>query len=148
MSFESSAAPETTLPNSASSDAQSTKYLSVWDRVGGWLSAACAIHCLVTPFITLSLPFWVYTIHYSPVHLAVALFVIPIGIFAFWHGYRKHGKAHVVALGVLGLGLMLVSLFAPATREQLRWNDLMALSGSCFLIVAHGLNRWNLQRGK
>jgi hypothetical protein len=139
--------PSSATPRpSQEADAEVTLSVRKWDRVGSWLSALCALHCLVTPFITLSLPFWVYTLHYSPVHLAIALFVIPIGIFSFWQGYQRHGKKGVVMMGALGLSLMMVGLISPSSREQMRWNDMMTLAGSFLLIGAHGLNRWFLQR--
>lgn len=137
------------LPQSSVSSSESSRVTAEvrrWDRVGGWLSALCALHCLVTPFVTLSLPFWVYTIHYSPIHLAIALFVIPIGAYSFWQGYKRHGKSAVMIFGILGLALVMVSLIVPSSREQLRWNDIMTLVGSFSLITAHGINRWQFRR--
>jgi hypothetical protein len=117
-----------------------------WDRVGVFLSFACALHCLLTPFITLSLPFWVYTIHYSPVHLFIAIFIVPVGLFAFWGGYKRHQKRHVLFFGIAGLALLCVALAGPTSRNQLRWNDIMTLIGSFLLISAHLLNRRSLKQ--
>jgi membrane protease YdiL (CAAX protease family) len=117
-----------------------------WDRIGVVLSAVCALHCLVTPFITLSLPFWVYSVHYSPVHLALALFIIPIGLFAFWNGYKTHKNKFIFALGAVGLVLLTAALTGPSSRNQLRWNDISTLIGSFFLLTAHILNRRRLKQ--
>jgi hypothetical protein len=117
-----------------------------WDRLGMWLSAVCALHCLVTPFITLSLPFWVYSIHYSPVHLAIAIFIIPIGLYAFWNGYKRHHNKWILLLGCFGLAFLSIALTGPSTRNQLRWNDILTLIGSGFLISAHLWNRRGLKR--
>jgi hypothetical protein len=125
---------------------QSPDEVKKWDRVGVVLSAICGLHCLVTPFLTLSLPFWVYSIHYSPFHLAIAIFIIPIGLYAFWNGFKRHQKRGILILGILGLVLLSVALTAPSSRNQLRWNDIMTLVGSVCLIAAHIANRRALKR--
>lgn len=112
-----------------------------WDRTGALLSSLCALHCLVTPFVTLSLPLWVYSIHYSPVHLFISVFIFPIAIYAFWKGYKRHASKTVLLLGTTGLLLLSVGLIAPSSREQLRWNDVMTIIGSLALVTGHYLNR-------
>lgn len=112
-----------------------------WDRTGALLSFLCALHCLVTPFITLSLPLWVYAIHYSPVHLVISVFIFPIATYSFWHGYKRHGSKLVLLFGGFGLVLLSIGLTSPASREQLRWNDFLTIIGSISLIVGHVLNR-------
>ncbi|MBK9322929.1 MAG: MerC domain-containing protein [Bdellovibrionaceae bacterium] len=122
-------------------ETQSAVEVKKWDRVGIMLSLACALHCLLTPFLTLSLPYWIYTIHYSPFHLIIALFIVPVGLFAFWSGYRRHQNKFILTLGVAGLFLILISLTGPSSRSQLRWNDVLTLIGSGCLIIAHFFNR-------
>lgn len=117
-----------------------------WDRTGALLSAFCALHCLVTPFVTLSLPFWVYGIHYSPVHLFISIFIFPIAIYSFWTGYKRHESKLILLLGFCGLLLLSVALISPASRNQLRWNDIMTIIGSVALITGHLLNRRYLQK--
>lgn len=145
MPFDS-AAPANSTTECHHCQAPVVKEVRKWDRVGSWLSALCALHCLLTPFITLSLPFWLYSIHYSPVHLVLALFVIPIGVYTFWQGYQRHGRKSVVIFGLMGLALLSVGLVSPSSREQLRWNDILTVTGSFLLIAAHTLNRWNLHK--
>jgi uncharacterized membrane protein len=118
-----------------------------WDRAGVLLSTLCALHCLVTPFVTLSLPLWIYSIHYSPVHLFISIFIIPVAVYAFWTGYKKHENKMVLVLGGLGLLLLSIALIGPSTRNQLRWNDIMTIIGSIALIAGHFLNRRSLQKG-
>lgn len=120
---------------------ESKTEIKEWDRTGAFLSSLCALHCLVTPFITLSLPLWVYSIHYSPAHLFISVFIFPIAIYAFLKGYKRHASKFVLFLGVTGLLLLSVGLIAPSTREQLRWNDVLTILGSLCLIAGHYLNR-------
>jgi hypothetical protein len=111
-----------------------------WDRAGMFLSAICALHCLVTPFISLSLPLWIYSIHYSPVHLVIALFIFPVAIYALWNGFKRHENKMILGIGGLGLFLLCIALIGPSNRNQLRWNDIMTLIGSFCLVSAHALN--------
>ncbi|MBC7371922.1 MAG: MerC domain-containing protein [Bdellovibrionaceae bacterium] len=131
-----------------SHDNQNKEDLKRWDRVGAILSALCALHCVVTPFVTLSLPFWVYSVHYSPVHLALALFILPIGLYAFWNGFQRHQNKLILGLGIFGLTLLAAALTGPSSRNQLRWNDILTLIGSFSLVIAHILNRRELTRTK
>jgi len=117
-----------------------------WDRMGMFLSAICALHCLVTPFISLSLPLWIYSIHYSPVHLMIALFIFPVAVYSLWNGFKRHENKTILTLGGVGLFLLCIALLAPSTRNQLRWNDIMTLIGSFLLISAHALNFRVLQK--
>jgi membrane protease YdiL (CAAX protease family) len=117
-----------------------------WDRTGVLLSTLCALHCLVAPFVALSLPLWVYSIHYSPVHLFISIFIIPVAVYSFWTGFKKHKKKIVFVLGGLGIFLLSIALIGPSTRNQLRWNDIMTIIGSLSLIVGHLLNRYSLQK--
>ncbi|WP_413287592.1 MerC domain-containing protein [Bdellovibrio sp. HCB337] len=117
-----------------------------WDRTGILLSSLCALHCLVTPFISLSLPLWVYSIHYSPVHLAIALFIFPVAVYSFWAGFKKHESKTILLLGGLGLFLLCIALIGPSSRNQLRWNDIMTLMGSFLLVAAHALNFRSLRK--
>lgn len=122
-----------------------TVEIKKWDRAGMLLSFLCAFHCLATPFVTLSLPLWVYSIHYSPVHLVIALFIFPVAFFSFWSGFKKHQQRKVLLFGGAGLLLLSIALIAPSTRNQLRWNDIMTLIGSVLLIIAHVTNRFSLK---
>jgi len=117
-----------------------------WDGMGIFLSLMCAAHCLATPFISLSLPLWVYSIHYSPVHLAMVIFIFPIGVYSFWTGFKKHDRKSILGMGWLGLALLALALLNPSSRNQLRGNDLMTLTGSFFLITAHALNFYGFRK--
>ncbi len=117
-----------------------------WDRTGIFLSSLCTLHCLITPFITLSLPLWVYSIHYSPVHLFISIFIVPVAVYSFWSGYKRHKNKIVILLGGLGLFLLCIALIDPSTRNQLRGNDIKTIVGSLLLISGHLLNRRSLQK--
>jgi len=111
------------------------------DRAGMAASAACFVHCLLTP-IVLSLAS-VYA-HFlpaeEPVHRLLAVLVAAIGGLSLLVGFRKHGKSSVLILMTLGL----MAIFAGAfygDRLHSHWAEVMVtLMGSLCLISAHQLN--------
>lgn len=112
-----------------------------WDKLGIFLSSLCAIHCLVTPLLVLALPVMGEFFEQEWVHLAMALFVVPVGLFAFWSGYKHHRQQKVFALGVLGLSMVGGASVAPHEWVEFWGTDIITVIGSIFLIVAHVLNR-------
>ena len=111
------------------------------DRVGIVISAACFVHCILTP-IVLSLS--VVSAHYLPseerVHRTLAVSVAAIGGFAIITGYRKHRRSRVLLL----MGSALLLIFGGAY-----WGDrlpshsaevLVTMMGSCLMISAHLIN--------
>lgn len=115
---------------------------SFWDQVGIGLSVLCAVHCLVTPLILLSLPIMArYYLAHFWVHVLLAVLILPVGIYAFWHGYRHHQNRKVLWLGLPGLFIvasvpfLVHSLYLPVSEP------LLMSFGSILLIVAHWINR-------
>lgn len=113
-----------------------------WDRVGMGLSLLCALHCILTPLIILSLPILAryYLVH--PIfHLILALVIIPVGLIAFVAGYRHHRKWITFALGVPGLVLVsLIPYLVHGLGLKLPEQAFMVL-GSGLLIAGHWINR-------
>jgi len=103
-----------------------------WDKLGITLSGLCAIHCLLTPIFALAVPALGSAFEQPWVHVTMAFFILPIGVFAFYSGYVHHKKMFLVALGITGLMLVSFGLFT---------HDLITIAGSACLIFAHILNR-------
>lgn len=116
-----------------------------WDKIGLFLSTLCAIHCLATPLLVLALPVLGEVFHEEWVHILMALFVVPVGLYAFWSGYKHHRQAKVLGLGIVGLLLVGGASVMPhelhhEVVEALGY-DVFTIGGSVLLIVAHLLNR-------
>lgn len=113
-----------------------------WDRLGISLSFLCAVHCLVTPFVILSLPFLArYYISHPLFHLILALAIVPVGFLAFLSGYRHHATPWALVLGIPGL---LIVAGVPYLAHVLLWpinETALMIAGSVMLITAHLLNR-------
>lgn len=106
------------------------------------LSFLCAIHCLLTPVIILSIPIMArYYLAHPWFHVILAFLIIPVGIFAFVRGYSHHKNSKVFLYGLPGL---LIVGIAPLLihRGVLDWNEPIAMViGSSLLIWAHWINR-------
>ena len=112
-----------------------------WDKAGLFLSGLCAIHCLLTPFLLLALPFLGEFLEHSWVHVTMALCVLPVGVYAFWSGFRHHKKKNVFAMGVLGLIFIGGGALLPHEVVEFYEYDLVTITGSFVLMTAHILNR-------
>jgi hypothetical protein len=119
----------------------STEAISLADRLGIIASAACFVHCILTP-VVLSFPsVWA---HFLPseegVHRTLAVLVAVIGCSAITGGFRRHRRWRVVVLMIAGLLL----IFGGA----LRGDDLPShavevattMIGSMLMIGAHMAN--------
>ena len=112
------------------------------DRLGISLSLLCAIHCLLTPVIILSLPIVArYYIDHPWFHWLMAILIIPVGVGAFFSGYRHHGRISVLVYGILGL--IIIGIVPVFFHQDLNWwsEPLVMILGSGLLISAHWINR-------
>jgi hypothetical protein len=113
-----------------------------WDRLGIGLSFLCAVHCLVTPLVLISLPILArYYVSHPLFHLLLALAIVPVGFLAFLSGFRHHATPWALVLGIPGLLLVAT---VPYFAHVLFWNineTVLMILGSGLLITAHLLNR-------
>ena len=77
------------------------------DSLAIGMSMLCAVHCLLTPVLIVSLPivattFWVH----QDFHLWMILFVVPTTSAAVFMGCRMHKDKMVMFLSILGLGFL------------------------------------------
>ncbi|MFZ4403312.1 MAG: MerC domain-containing protein [Pseudobdellovibrionaceae bacterium] len=112
----------------------------IWDRLGILVSGLCAIHCLITPFVIFSMPFLYMWLHHPLFHLAVAIFVGPLAVYAFTSGYKIHKNKTILRLASVGLGIILLGVFLPHTWTHRVGHDILTIAGSFLLIIAHYLN--------
>jgi hypothetical protein len=112
-----------------------------WDQIGLFLSSLCAIHCLATPLLVLALPVMGDFFEQAWVHLLMALFVVPVGLFAFWTGYKHHKQVRVFTLGTVGLLMVGGASLLPHEMVEIEGLDVVTIIGSICLITAHILNR-------
>lgn len=120
-----------------------SKFESVMDRAGIWLSGICMVHCVLTPIVLVSLPMFTFA-KSEAVHIALAG-VLPIVTFAaFIPGVRRHRDWMVLVLGLVGLLFIIYAATDPMHILN-QWTEGAVTSiGSLTLIAGHMRNRKNV----
>lgn len=114
------------------------------DRLGITLSLACTAHCVLTPFVVVLLPVFGTTFRSSWVHVVFAAVLVPVGLFAFWRGFRRSGRVRAMAIGSVGLSLLMWVLALQdraccegETSPALTFTNIL---GSLIVVIGHRLN--------
>jgi peptidoglycan/LPS O-acetylase OafA/YrhL len=111
------------------------------DRLGIYASAACVVHCMVTPVL---LSFSVVFAHLLPseerTHRTFAVAVAALGAIALIRGLRRHRRKVVAWLMAGGLAcIFLTAMFGDDLPHH--WMEVaITLAGSVAMITAHRLN--------
>ncbi len=113
---------------------------SYLDRIGIWLSGICMVHCVITPIILVLLPMMTF-VRSEWVHLVLACVLPLVAFAAFLPGYRRHQDKLVIALGLIGLSLIIFAAFDPLKILNLITEGLVTSIGSIALISGHLRNR-------
>ena len=109
------------------------------DRLAIALSALCLLHCLAIPLAVLAAPAvtaWLSGTE-TAMHWALLALAVPLSIWAYSRGYRRHGGVAATVLGGLGLALMLVGVSHLLATN---WEIPLTLVGVVMVSVGHGMN--------
>jgi hypothetical protein len=126
-----------------------------FDFIGITLSILCAIHCVITPFLIISVPALGELFESKIFHATLILLVV----FSFYQSVYKHYKLHgsklTLGLGFIGFVLILVNyvseLFAHSHGDEHGHHEVaahgdetimiaVAIAGGIFLVTSHILN--------
>lgn len=111
--------------------------VGTWDRLGMVASALCAVHCAVTPFVSLVLP--ALAAAEGVTHQVLAVAVVLFALLAFVPGARVHGKRRVLLAGLIGVALIWTALLTDdLLADALR--DGLTVAGGLVMVVAHLFN--------
>lgn len=107
-----------------------------YDALGITTSLACAIHCAILPLVLTSLPvFGVNIIHNYVFEYFMIFLAFVVGIYALYHGYKKHHHSLLPAI-LFSAGISMLIL-----KELFHQYHLWLLIPAVLLIVvAHYLN--------
>ena len=84
-----------------------------FDKWGTWASAACAVHCMVSPLLFLGLPVFAKYWAHPASHALMALLVVPLALTVILRGYRLHRRRWVALSATAGIALILVGSGLP-----------------------------------
>jgi len=111
------------------------------DQIGVWTSAACVIHCLLTPVV---LSISAVSAHFLPseekTHRTLAVAIAALGAIALVKGYRKHRSSRVLMLMFVGLVFIFGGAYWGDRLPSHAAEVLVTLIGSGFMIAAHRMN--------
>ena len=110
-----------------------------WDKAAVILSGLCLVHCLALPVLIAVLPF-VGALGDEHLHAELLLVVIPISVFAFVIGFRRHRSRSVVVVGALGMAVLAVGGTYVHSRYGIAADRAMTVAGSAILAIAHFFN--------
>jgi hypothetical protein len=110
------------------------------DRIAIGLSGFCALHCLVAPIVVVVFPMLAASLGSERFHLGLAVLGLPSSGIALVLGCRRHRDAGVLALGLLGLGaLVVLGLWGHAALGEL--GERVGTAGaSGVMVLAHVRN--------
>ncbi|UAK24486.1 MerC domain-containing protein [Sphingomonas nostoxanthinifaciens] len=104
---------------------------------------ACLAHCIALPLLLALLPALAAIVPVpTEVHLVALGLAIPATGFALWSGYRHHGGARPLAMGLLGLAMLAIAVW-PWGGSVLEAP--ITICGSIAIGAAH-LGNWRLRR--
>ena len=109
------------------------------DRMAIVLSALCLLHCLAIPLAVLAAP--AVTAWFSGtetvVHWVLLALAVPLSVWAYLRGYRRHGGVAATVIGSLGLVLMLLGV---SHLLAVSWEIPLTLIGVSLVSVGHVMN--------
>jgi len=114
----------------------------VWDLIGIGASALCLVHCLLLPAIVVAAPFLgLGVLLGEEFHRLLLLVILPAGALGLVPGVSRHRHGGVLALGALGIVLLVVAaLFAEPLLGE--WGEKgLTLVGGVSMLAAHIRNR-------
>lgn len=107
-----------------------------YDALGITASLACAIHCAILPLVLSSLPiFGIDIIHNYFFEFGMIGLAFVIGIYALYHGYKKHHhKFYPTLIFTAGISLLLLK---EIFHDFHLW---LLIPAVLFIVSAHYIN--------
>jgi hypothetical protein len=94
---------------------------------------------LLLPAIIVALPL-VGQLNETHFHVQMLVVVVPVSLFAFTHGYRRHGNKAVIAGGTAGIAIMLIGGTVAHANYGVLADSLLTIAGSIILATSHYFN--------
>ncbi len=111
----------------------------ILDHAAIVLSGLCLVHCLLLPVIIVAVPL-LAQLNETHFHAQMLLVVVPVSLFAFAHGYRRHGNLRIIAGGIAGIALLFIGGTVVHASYGIFAYSLLTIAGSIVLATSHYFN--------
>ena len=120
-------------------DNSSANQSGVLDKAAVALSGLCLLHCLLLPFIIAVLPL-LGQFNEAHFHAQMLLVVLPVSLFAFVQGFRRHGNHAIIAWGTTGIAILVFGATVAHASYGALADTLMTIAGCIVLATSHYMN--------
>ena len=120
-------------------DNSSSEKGSFLDHAAIALSGLCLVHCLLLPVIIVTLPL-LGQLNATHFHAQLLIVVIPVSLFAFTLGFRRHANKAIIAWGIAGISLLFIGGTVAHANYGLLADSLLTMAGSMVLATSHYYN--------
>ncbi len=111
----------------------------ILDHAAIVLSGLCLVHCLLLPVIIVAVPL-LAQLNETHFHAQMLLVVVPVSLFAFAHGYRRHGNLRIIAGGIAGIAILFIGGTVVHASYGILADSLLTIAGSIILATSHYFN--------
>ena len=116
----------------------------ILDKLGIFLSVLCGIHCLLTPFLLMVMPWLSHSFESDVFHLVMLVFILPVaGLSILQSNGLKSRPVKMMILGIFLLFLGVIYHFnehshrGEHTVQNYLVENLLTITGGAFLFYAH-----------
>ncbi len=120
-------------------DNRSSRQGGILDHAAIALSGLCLVHCLLLPVIIVAVPL-LAQLNETHLHAQMLLVVVPVSLFAFAHGYRRHGNLRIIAGGIAGIAILFIGGTVVHASYGILADSLLTIAGSIVLATSHYFN--------
>ncbi len=111
----------------------------ILDHAAIVLSGLCLVHCLLLPVIIVAVPL-LAQLNETHFHAQMLLVVVPVSLFAFAHGYRRHGNLRIIAGGIAGIAVLFIGGTVVHASYGILADSLLTIADSIILATSHYFN--------
>lgn len=119
------------------------------EKAGVVCSGACAVHCLLMPFLAYSSPAISHFFNNEWIHFGLLIVLIPVALISFSRSRKAHGNNGPSLLGSVGMVFLVGAIALESFHIEIaNLEKILTAIGSLLLIVGHTLNLSLLRRKK
>lgn len=120
-------------------DNRSSNQVGIFDHAAIVMSGLCLVHCLLLPVIIALLPL-LDQLNEAHFHLQMLIVVIPVSLYAFAMGFRRHGNKAIIVRGAAGIAILVFAGTVAHANYGALADSLLSIAGSIVLATSHYFN--------